>query len=125
MERIRTTQVAGVRQDFADKQGGRCGICLQPTSPKSQVLDHDHNTGYLRGMLCRNCNGIEGKILSLARRGQRMFDAVWFLKRLVSYWEEHNGVTPNHGLIHPTHKTEDEKRLRRNKQARDRRAASK
>ena len=62
VRRIKTTQVGAVRTEFADKQGGRCAICLQPTPPASQVLDHDHTTGYLRAMLCRNCNGIEGKI---------------------------------------------------------------
>lgn len=123
MMRIKATQVAGVRQDFADKQGGRCGICLQPTPPASQVLDHDHTTGYIRGMLCRNCNGVEGKVKNLARRGQRMYDHLWFLRRLVAYWDQHDGVTPEHGLIHPTHKTADEKRLRANKLARARRAA--
>lgn len=125
IRRIKTTQVAAVRQDFADKQGGRCAVCLQLTPPASQVLDHDHTTGFLRAMLCRNCNGIEGKVKNLARRGQRQFDHLWFLKRLAAYWEEHDHATPEHGLLHPTHKTEDEKRLRRNAAARTRRAALK
>lgn len=125
MRRIKTTQVAGVRQEFADKQGGRCAVCLQPTPPASQVLDHDHTTGFLRAMLCRNCNGIEGKIKNLARRGQRMYDHTWFLKRLTAYWEEHDHAEPEHGLLHPTHKTADEKRIRANKLARERRARAK
>lgn len=125
MRRIKTTQVAAVRQDFADKQGGRCAICLQPTPPASQVLDHDHTTGFLRAMLCRNCNGIEGKIKNLARRGQRMYDHRWFVNRLFKYWEEHDDARPEHGLLHPSHKTDDEKRLKRNAQARKRRAAAK
>lgn len=125
LRKVKTTQVAAVRQEFADKQGGRCGICRQPTPAASQVLDHDHKTGVCRGMLCRNCNGIEGKILNLARRGQRQYDPHWFLTRIIAYWSEHDRPIREGDLLHPTHKTADEKRLRANKKARERRAALK
>ena len=115
--RIKTTQVTGVRAMHAEQQGGRCGICMQPTAAASQVLDHDHKTGVIRGMLCRNCNGIEGKILSLARRGQRQYDPPWFLKRVTAYWEKHDRPMQPDDLLHPTHKTADEKRERVNKMA--------
>jgi hypothetical protein len=38
-------------------QGGVCRIC-KPPPPKGGKLhvDHDHNTGKVRGLLCRNCN---------------------------------------------------------------------
>lgn len=38
-------------------QQGRCAICGQV---KSLVLDHDHETGWIRGLLCRRCNTHEG-----------------------------------------------------------------
>lgn len=125
MRRIKTTQVAGVRQSMLDAQGGRCALCYTPTAASGACLDHDHTTGFLRAVLCRNCNGIEGKIKNLARRGQRQYDHKWFLNRLTAYWEEHDDAKPAHGLIHPTHKTDDEKRLRINKMARARRAKAK
>ena len=47
-----------------------------------------------------------------------------WLFRLLKYYERHQ--TPQHGgILHPTHKTEAEKRLARNKKARERRAALK
>jgi hypothetical protein len=33
---------------------GLCPICR--TTPKVWALDHDHNTGAIRGMLCKACN---------------------------------------------------------------------
>ncbi|AUO78200.1 hypothetical protein RSEGYP2_42 [Ralstonia phage RsoP1EGY] len=40
-------------------QGGRCGICqrrLYSKRYKSFAVDHDHETGKVRGLLCHNCN---------------------------------------------------------------------
>ena len=36
------------------KQGGKCLICGD--SPHTLMLDHDHVTGAVRGLLCRFCN---------------------------------------------------------------------
>ena len=40
------------------QQFGRCAICRQALSDRaSQVhIDHDHRTGRVRGVLCRDCN---------------------------------------------------------------------
>jgi hypothetical protein len=123
--KVKTTQLATVRAQFAADQGNRCGICQQVTPAASQVMDHCHQSGFMRAMLCRNCNGLEGKILSRARQGQRQFDPQWFLRRVLAYWEKHHDAVPSHGLLHPTYKTEDEKRLARNKKARLARAKEK
>lgn len=38
-------------------QVGRCAICgAPPTKRKALAVDHDHETGNLRGLLCSNCN---------------------------------------------------------------------
>ena len=46
------------------KQEYRCGICKTHTSelPKSLAVDHDHETGEIRGLLCMNCNLGIGKL---------------------------------------------------------------
>lgn len=35
-------------------QGGKCAICSEP--PARPVVDHDHLTGAVRGILCHGCN---------------------------------------------------------------------
>lgn len=38
------------------EQGGRCAICDEPQSDKLLVVDHDHQSGVVRGLLCGRCN---------------------------------------------------------------------
>jgi hypothetical protein len=39
------------------EQGGRCAICrVRPTEEKRLSVDHDHETGENRGLLCQECN---------------------------------------------------------------------
>jgi hypothetical protein len=109
------------------RQGYECPICRLPVGArtrKSPALDHDHGTGYIRGVLCANCNGIEGKIHNLARRVGTHTDRRTVLERLIAYWDTHS--TPQWGgILHHTHKTEDEKRLERAKKAAIRRKKAK
>lgn len=37
-------------------QNGRCAICDQEEVGKLLSVDHDHETGKVRGLLCCNCN---------------------------------------------------------------------
>lgn len=38
------------------KQGGCCGICQQTPGIKGLAVDHCHETGHVRGLLCGRCN---------------------------------------------------------------------
>lgn len=40
-------------QEMRERQGGACGICR--TAPATHV-DHHHETGAVRGLLCNPCN---------------------------------------------------------------------
>ncbi|MFC6021528.1 endonuclease domain-containing protein [Plantactinospora solaniradicis] len=43
--------------DILNYQGGGCGICgARPKPGKSLAVDHDHKTGFVRGLLCFFCN---------------------------------------------------------------------
>jgi hypothetical protein len=44
-------------------QGGLCGVCAKALTPwpdRRTHLDHDHQTGKVRGFLCSSCNRYEG-----------------------------------------------------------------
>lgn len=123
MHKLKTTEVSRFREQQLAKQDGVCAICLNPIKPGDDVLDHCHTTGEVRGVLHRGCNSMLGKIENHMRiaRLTGVADLSRFLSRVPQYIfkKEHLGV------LYPTHKTDEEKRLRRNKLARKRRAAAK
>lgn len=47
-----------MRATLAEVQRHECALCL--TAGCKLLLDHDHETGLARGMLCRPCNSREG-----------------------------------------------------------------
>lgn len=122
MTRLKTTEVAAARARLLLEQAGRCAICLQACSATAAVLDHDHSTGAVRAVLHRGCNSLLGKLENNAPRyGVKNIGT--FTSGVATYLRTH--LVNITGLVHPTHKTEDEKRLLRNKRARVSRATKK
>lgn len=117
--RIKTADIPKYRDKYIIDQNGKCWLCEIDLRTVVPCLDHDHETGAIRGVLCQNCNGIEGKIHNLARRAKRDKTKYDFVNKILSYWNHFSACKRIE--IHPTHKTPDEKRLRRNKKARERR----
>ena len=115
----KTTEVATVRLSLLTSQGMRCALCKLPCSPTNAVLDHCHQTGAIRAALHRGCNSVLGKIENAYKRyGVPNLNA--FLHGASTYITHH--ADDRTGLLHPTHRTPDEKRERTNKLARQRRA---
>lgn len=121
-EKITRTQIAVVRTELLRQQSGRCAVCQLPIPKGKEVLDHDHTTGAVRGVLHAGCNSLLGKVENNYKRYgvQNVFA---FVSGVAAYLRAHQVNTT--GLIHPLHKTEEEKRVARNAAARKRRANNK
>ena len=135
-KKLKRTEIKAARELLMKAQGYKCALCdvdfreqtiknRKRVSKARDVLDHCHTHGHVRGVLCTTCNGKfgEGKVRQAAKACSRNMTEVEWLRRLVEYWEKHE--TPQTQYIHPDHKTEDEKRLARNKKERQRRATAK
>jgi hypothetical protein len=60
-----------------DEQGGVCAICQcleGPSRGRRFVLDHCHETGAFRGVLCRQCNSALGALGDTRTAIQRVVD---------------------------------------------------
>ena len=93
-----------------------------PRAPFDPVLDHCHSSGAVRATLHRSCNALLGKVENNAARfGVKDLSA--FCYGVGKYLQTHK--TNITGMLHPTHKTADEKRLAANKKRRVARAKAK
>lgn len=119
-QRLKTTEVAVVRERMAKANGNRCALCQLPlTKP---VLDHDHATGAVRGVLHNGCNALLGKLENNYKR-YGVVNLAAFSNGVAAYLQRH--VTNQTGYLHPTYRTTEEKRLLTNARARKKRALSK
>ena len=64
-------------------QEGKCGLCGADCTGRSLCVDHDHATGVIRGLLCRSCNILIGRIETRARG-----DDLGFADRLLEYFKD-------------------------------------
>jgi hypothetical protein len=124
--RIKSSDLPDVRSVLLYLQDWKCPICgkdLHTVLPASRTVDHCHENGHVRAVLCRNCNGLEGKVKHYALRGKFNLTYIQWLENVLAYWKKH--LKDNTGLIHHKFKTPDEKRAIANKRARNKRASVK
>jgi hypothetical protein len=127
MKLSRTMMRSWVARHLSTKQGGICPLCKSPIDLRIKgegVIDHDHDTGEIRGILHRSCNAAEGKISNAAARWGAKSSSyraiITYLENLVGYLKQEGA-----GVIYPMHKTADDKKDDRNKAAREARAKAK
>jgi hypothetical protein len=57
------------------EQGGTCAICQKATGKtKRLAVDHDHDTGLVRGLLCGPCNQLVGYFRNSSEAFRRAAD---------------------------------------------------
>lgn len=122
--KLTRSQLRTVALRILKAQEGACALCgkaIDTTVKGEMVVDHDHDTGLVRGVLHRSCNAAEGKVANAAGRwgakSMSYSNIIPWLERLIQYLKQ-----DPHPYIYPTHKTEDERRLERNAKARRERA---
>ncbi|MEG2886403.1 MAG: endonuclease domain-containing protein [Aurantimicrobium sp.] len=111
MRKLTRSQLNALKYQLIEKVKA-CPLCGKPFSgmePKNVVVDHDHMTGEVRGVLCRGCNGAEGKVANAAGRwaglGMDYAKIVPWLEKLVKYLRQEG-----QGVLYPTHLSEQEKK---------------
>lgn len=121
--KLKASEVAAYKKELLDKQGWKCPLCggsLKAVAPKNRVLDHDHETGFCRAVVCRGCNGAEGHIKGVisgyGKAGNSRYFQLQWLERLYEYWKLHS--TPQTDKLYHKHQTEAEKREAKNRKAR-------
>lgn len=120
--KLKAAEIKAEREALLYQQGGLCALCKGVCTESDAVLDHDHGTGAIRASLHRSCNALLGKVENNYRRYGVRDLAAW-AQGVAAYLQRH--MVNRTGLLHPTHKTDEEKRLARNAKARKARTARK
>lgn len=117
MNRLKSSEIAAYREK---RRADQCN--LDPITRlfiENPCLDHDHVSGRVRQVLDRDTNAFEGKVFNAWRRYLRHKGVP--LERALSGLLEYYSVDYSGNPLHPTFRTEEEKRIRRNKRAKRRR----
>ena len=108
--KLKQSEVKHVREAMLRSQGGKCAMCQGDLSVDDAVMDHSHQTGLVRGIAHRGCNGAEGRIKNALRRAgiSDISDVQAFLVNLAAYYKLHE--KDQTGLIYASHRTPEEKK---------------
>ena len=115
--KAKSKDIKPLRDQFLNEQHGLCALCFEAIAPGEEVLDHDHKSGYLRSVLHRGCNAYIGALENnMARNRITPQRLTAILTNFETYVRTHKPI------LHPTHRTPEEKAERARKRAKAKRA---
>ena len=89
MIKTKTKDLPSIRLVLLKNQSNKCLICQEPlgNDTKNQHVDHDHDTGIIRGVLCMRCNLLEGMMKHKFNRSglKKTTDYKLWLRNLIVY----------------------------------------
>ena len=123
MKQLKVNEIQQLRDNILNSQNGCCAICGAKIDKSIGFsLDHQHKTssetlgedgaGLIRGVLCRACNVLEGKIWNNMRRyiqPKSVQERIDYLKSVIKYYE-----SGTFDYIHPSEKPKEAKVSKRN-----------
>ena len=78
-----------LRKELYEEHNGICPLCNREIDFKDTVIDHNHTSKLVRGMICRNCNVIEGKLRNaFIRYGLKDIDYQQWVYNLSEYLKD-------------------------------------
>ena len=121
MKQLKPREVADHRASLLAQQNGLCALCNEPIEPGKAVLDHDHRTGLVRGVLHRGCNALEGVITNNCARNLVSPER---LAAIFQTWASYHAQSSE--VLHPTHRTPEQKleRTRRRRKLKSKKSPS-
>lgn len=104
MKQLRPKDVKEAREELIQNQFNKCALCKRPLNLNDSCpsLDHCHQSGRVRGALCRSCNTAEGIIIHKFMRSGlkgKGVDYIEWLRLLADYLE----ADYSHMDFHPQH----------------------
>lgn len=106
--KVKPGDIRGIRERMVRAQRYKCPLCSEHLKQEDAVLDHCHDTGYIRQALHRSCNSAEGRVKEWAGKRSRGDDPELWLKNLLKYWRKDF----SHNPIHHTHGAKKRRRRR-------------
>lgn len=119
---ITSSQLPELRKRLLESQDFKCAICekiLDPNDSGNCNVDHQHlfkseelgifGNGLIRGVLCRECNHLEGKIWNNIHRygkvqktqnNDPVLGRIGFIEKLLNYYR--NNLQHSEPILHPS-----------------------
>jgi len=104
--KLKYREIAVVREQL-HSEDPVCSLCEREIT-EDPCLDHCHDTGHVRNVLCRVCNSMLGKIENAAKRVGKGVNPITFIANCLEYVQQDYSHMP----IHAKHGAKKRKKRR-------------